>query len=306
MQNPPTSDSYQFLTRTLDNEPGISTLAEQFIVREFSSHFTRYYSGEVFTQATELQRSVQSGTMGRTLDALRKHFRNVYSMKTPKTSRGEPRAGRARKADALGVSGDGSVIQLLEVTTVGCRKETLQEIESKLEILKGPVTKYWTLRNIERDGTSRGHLDCYASPWRPPPEQIIPLPTSSTSRVDWICYKPTFRQPGGPNGLILYEIHSIHMDRQLVPEGAPRAVLERLKSAYRQANRPRASQLIGWGRAYLAKHPSDKAVLLGMGAGLIAVIVILLLGAPATLAALAEGGAAITEASLFVSALRAM
>ena len=94
--------------------------------------------------------------------------------------------GDYRKCDILGIAGDGSVAELIEVTTAKNEmknKSASTQLNAKLTTLRQTVERIHDLR-----------VEWRASRWRPTGRQMFYLlPQSKLGEVRFLCYTPTYR-----------------------------------------------------------------------------------------------------------------
>ncbi|QHV96276.1 hypothetical protein [Spirosoma endbachense] len=152
-----------------------------------------------------------------------------------------------RKPDGLGISADGSVGELLEVTTVGNRSSAEKQSIHKLDHLTHTVNRihdlstYWT-----------------STRWQPTGAELFyPLPPKSNELVRYVCYHPTFRDHA-LQGIILYEVHAIKKGDTkrlpIVPVAIPEAVQEKMKKSYKQGEIKEQTTAI-WAKQFGSEHP---------------------------------------------------
>jgi hypothetical protein len=203
--------------------------------------------------------------VNRILDALTADFRRWN------------RTGDYRKPDGLGISGDGWLGELTEVTTVGHKQAAVIQLRDKLDTLTTTVNRIHNLSTFWK-----------ASPWRPTGADLLyPLP-SPGGGPRFISYHPTYREHA-PDGVILYEV--IGQDPRRVPVPGPAA--ERLRERDPAAG---MESVRVWALRFAQDHPGvvtalrDLVVAFGVAVVVAAVVVIL---APAPPAAVVAGLAAL-------------
>jgi hypothetical protein len=225
---------------------------------------------QVLTQLEYL--TVRTGTppIDMFLDALASDFTNVFSGASRKAAQrtgdlSRLRAGGFRKPDVLGISPpgpDGITVELVEVSTEGQAGGTFaQDLQEKLGTLNDYVLPIMELQAADEFGQSFAPIRVRASPWRPGQNELVwpVIPTNmSSSRIEWICLKPTFRRnwPLGEDGLVLYEIHSVG-----VPELVPQDVLDRLREEMRRRQGQPAFLLQPSLEQHWGLNPADRQVL---------------------------------------------
>jgi hypothetical protein len=146
------------------------------------------------------------------------------------------RTGDYRKPDGLGITGDGGLAELTEVTTVGRTQAAVIQLRDKLDTLNTTVNRPHNLMTFWK-----------ASPWRPAGSDLLyPLP-SPGGAPRFISYHPTYRE-NAPDGVILYEIIAQDPRRVPVPEPAAKRLRERNPAAGVEAVRV-------WALRFAQDHP---------------------------------------------------
>jgi len=198
-----------------------------------------------------------------------------------------------RKPDALGIAARAAHGQLFEVTTEkrfrhGAKdtSHALAQLDAKLELLQS--------MNRQHNFTTQWHK----SPWRPSPEDVVPL--QAPNAVRWICYRPTFRMPTVPAGIILYEVHEL--SRKVLyppPFLVPHALRQRLREIIRNAPEPSPQALVPWGKKALELNPDVAAQLVKLLAVVgFCVLIAGLIAPPLALAGLAAMALALATRQL--------
>jgi hypothetical protein len=276
-------------TRSVRPGENTSTVAELYVYFNYLSWFQgKYASGIVLPQTDFVNVRTRIPLVDAFLDAMADDFKNVFSNKSVAAARkagdlSKLRPGGFRKPDMLGIArdGEGVLVELVEVTTDGEAPSTIREdLGEKLDTLNNLVLPILVAKLTERLSQTLVSVRIRPSPWRPSPGQLIyPLPTvaagaaASGQKVEWLCYKPTFRRfpPNGTDGLVLYEVHSVG-----TPQLVPKEVVDRLKSAYKRVNQPVGPHLLPWAQNYWQSNPADRdVVLLALGVAGVAVVALL-------------------------------
>jgi hypothetical protein len=170
-----------------------------------------------------------------------------------------------RKCDALGLNGNGTYAELLEVTTVTNAASAAKQILSKLAILRETVNR-----------VHNASVDWRPATWRPGPTELFYLLPSSPEEIRYLCYTPTL-QSALP-GVILYEIHVITRPRQIVTVPVSSEVADPIREAVRN-NPPQRGMEESWARQFIQDHPNIAFGLRGLAlfAGLAAAVAALVL-----------------------------
>jgi hypothetical protein len=150
-----------------------------------------------------------------------------------------------RKSDGMGISGDGALGELIEVTTVGRASAADRQLRDKLDTLNRTV-----------NGVHNLHVEWRRSRWRPVGEAQLfyPLPPRTDEMVRYLCYQPTYRE-NAPDGVILYEIHAV---RRPIKVPVPVPIPEDVREEMRRASRNRQLQPAtadSWARQFATDHP---------------------------------------------------
>jgi hypothetical protein len=150
-----------------------------------------------------------------------------------------------RKSDGMGLSGDGSLGELIEVTTVRRASAADIQLRDKLDTLERTVNRVHNL-----------HVEWRRSRWRPAgdAEMFYLLPPRPDEWLRYLCYQPTERE-NAPQGVILYEIHAI---KRTTPIPVPVPIPQDVRDRMRQASRNRELQPAtadSWARAFAREHP---------------------------------------------------
>lgn len=162
-----------------------------------------------------------------------------------------------RKCDIMGISGFGDYAELLEVTTVGRFSAGARQIRDKLDTLRNTVNEVYA---------ASLNVDWQASFWLPNPESPFELymflPSRKPKEVRYLCYEPTFRMCLTP-GVVLYEVHSLELDKVPVTVKVPEDIAEKLKEDY-QNRKQIAPTDDAWARWVSDALPDLKTVLTGV------------------------------------------
>jgi hypothetical protein len=185
------------------------------------------------------------------LEVMQQKFGNVFGRgKLKSYTEGQIPAsgltqGRAREPDILGFGVKGSTIhvEFLEVTTTGRKEAGLEQLREKIDLLMQLKTeieqRLRAANETNRSSLYPTELKAHASAWRPGRNQLrTPILRQGESldqqfaKIQWLCFKPTFRENGGQgfDGLVLYEIHEVN-NRQPIPK----EITESLRRHIRQA-----------------------------------------------------------------------
>jgi hypothetical protein len=172
------------------------------------------------------------------LEVMQQKFGNVFgraklqSYTAGRITAGQLTQGGARKPDilAFGVKGSTIHVEFLEVTTTGRKEEGLQQLREKIDLLMQLKTeieqRLRAANEANRASLYPTELKVHASAWRPARNQLrIPILREHESleqqfaKIQWLCFKPTFRENEGQgfDGLVLYEIHEVNY-RQPIPK----------------------------------------------------------------------------------------
>ncbi|MBC7926165.1 MAG: hypothetical protein H7039_10965 [Bryobacteraceae bacterium] len=238
-------------TGTADSSPTRleSEAAQIRIVEWFRPNFmSRHPTGIVLSEYEYMGRTTSAPlnpgplrtanpALNKTLDGLATNFRNWVKDRD------------YRKCDVLGISGDGRYAEMIEVTTESNAASAIAQVNTKLGILRATVNK---LLNAP--------VDWRPARWRPTGDHqlYMQLPASG-GEVRWVCYVPTYRK-AAPDGVVLYEIHSLKRATVPVPVPVPKELSDQIKErAKRVPVRPGAEEQ--WARDFLSENPALKIAL---------------------------------------------
>ncbi len=218
------------------------------------------------------------------LEVLSQEFRRDYS-----------RAGRLRP-DILGFHvgakayGYEVAVEILEVTTRAQLASTYKEdVAYKLGKLKQILgSREFDIRRAF--SAVRLTFQIGPSKWKPHQawQRIVPLPLRQDDKgqtlAEWICFQPTFNQNDGQgiDGLLLYEIHSIPLKSQQMPQEALKRVLQKEREERQRQQVAYGLTLTPWlTTQYLDQHFLDRdqmqALAVVCGVGLVAALAYLAL-----------------------------
>ena len=243
--------------------------AQLRIVQLFRSDFlSRYPDGIVISELEYMGRTTAAPNQpGPLIVSGRSRLNQVLAALTEDFRRGL-RDRDYRKCDALGISGNGTYAELLEITTVDNAMSAITQVTSKLAILNS-VNR---IHNLS--------VDWRPAVWRPSAEKLffVPSPSSSGSEIRYLCFFPTFRA-GAPPGVVLYEVHVAKRPTVPVPVRVPNEVAEQLRQSYR-SNPPTKDTADSWARRFVNEHPVMGMALRGLaavfGAALVVAAIILI------------------------------
>ncbi|MBO0950360.1 hypothetical protein [Fibrella forsythiae] len=216
------------------------------------------YKGST-TYANPHRHSIRVGNQqhDRLLDALGDDFRRWLN------------PGDFRKPDGIGINAQGTVGELLEVTTRGNKEGAITQMRDKLSTLEGinrthDLRVYWKPTSWRPANTER-ELYYPVKPW---PDELI----------RYVCFNPTYRDTTQP-GIVLYEMHAIPKSSlRSVPAAIPQPIREPLQTAYKRPEFKLVSAAI-WAERFLTTYPTTKPILQGlafmMGAGALVVAILL-------------------------------
>lgn len=243
--NPASCEGIKTISAGYENA-GVWQAAHAYCLSRFAEDFRRRHGGValIVSEREYTTFGHRNPAINQVLRALEKHFRTFK--------------GRwdNHKPDGMGISADGFVGEILEVTTESQYAKKPRTPSHAAEQLK---RKLYTLeRTVNFINPIR--TQWLATPWRPGVEETCMLPSANGAR--WICYKPTHRVPDLDRGIVLYEAHE--MDSSPLP--APAAIPNRIRRMIEEMVRANPldsakTHPVEWAAGLLAKFALVAALL---------------------------------------------